>query len=160
MSYQPSVYREQGGAKLIVTSSGRGYAQGEIEIQSGGLLDLQSGAIANLPVQSLGAADVATNITNFGFTNITATTTGPTYTLAAPTVIGQWKYIVCDTVAGSSPGTAIVKSNSTGVNFSAGAENKLTFDAEDDAVVLVAKTLTAWRIVSNTGAVALGTVTT
>src|SRR3990167_1595510 len=35
MSYQPKVYREQGGDKIIIASSG------ELEIQSGGTLDLQ-----------------------------------------------------------------------------------------------------------------------
>ncbi len=160
MSYQPSVYREQGGAKLIVTSSGRGFAEGEIEIQSGGHIDVQSGGHVIMPVQTLGSSQVATNITNYGYTNITATTTGPTYTLAAPTRVGLLKHIICGVVAGSSPGTAIVNSNSTGVSFSAGNENTLTFNAEDDAVLLVAQTTAAWRIVSNTGSVSLGTQST
>jgi hypothetical protein len=39
MSYQPKVYREQGGDKTVVASGG------EIEIQSGATLDLQAGAV-------------------------------------------------------------------------------------------------------------------
>ena len=38
MSYQPKVYREQGGNKIVIASGG------EIEIQSGATLDIQSGA--------------------------------------------------------------------------------------------------------------------
>lgn len=43
MSYQPKVYREQGGAKQVVASGG------EIELQSGATLEVQSGATFSLP---------------------------------------------------------------------------------------------------------------
>lgn len=42
MTYQPKVYREQGGDKLVVASGG------EIEVQSGGTLDLQAGSTVGL----------------------------------------------------------------------------------------------------------------
>ena len=188
--YQPSNYREHGGAKQILTSSGRGFAQGELEAQTGSAVDIQSGSsfsmatdmevksgglisvesggklvfesggYSTIAVQTLGSSQVATNITASGYTGITSTTTGPTYTLAGPTTPGMEKYIILETVAGSSPGTAIVNSNTTSVSFSAGGETALTFNAEDDAVHLVAKTTLAWRIVCNTGSVSLGAAAT
>ena len=42
MTYQPKVYREQGGDKQIVASGG------EIEVQSGGTVEAQAGATVNL----------------------------------------------------------------------------------------------------------------
>ncbi|HYE20972.1 MAG TPA: hypothetical protein VEA69_21175 [Tepidisphaeraceae bacterium] len=42
MSYQPKVYREQGGDKMIVASGG------EIEVKSGGTLDVQAGSTLTL----------------------------------------------------------------------------------------------------------------
>jgi len=49
MSYQPKVYREQGGDKTVVATGG------EIEVQSGATLDLQSGAVV---IGNLAAAAV------------------------------------------------------------------------------------------------------
>jgi len=42
MSYQTSVYRQQGGARLVVASGG------EIEVQSGGTVNLQSGSVLSV----------------------------------------------------------------------------------------------------------------
>lgn len=52
MSYEPKVYREQGGAKQVVASGG------EVEVQSGGALDLQSGATF-----TVGSSPVAADVT-------------------------------------------------------------------------------------------------
>ena len=51
--YQPKVYREQGGEKMIVADGG------EIEVQSGGTLDVQAGATVNLPSGGTAVADIA-----------------------------------------------------------------------------------------------------
>lgn len=44
MSYQPKVYRKQGGSELVVSSGGK------ITVESGGELERAAGSIAKLPI--------------------------------------------------------------------------------------------------------------
>jgi len=52
-TYQPKVYRKQGGDVLVVADGGK------IEIESGGEIELQSGATADLADKILAVADIA-----------------------------------------------------------------------------------------------------
>jgi hypothetical protein len=132
-TYQPAVYRKQGGDELVVASSGILTVEsgGEIEMEtgssmtfasgsglalasgssfklgtameiasggsialaSGAALTIASGAYQTVPVQTLAKAAVATPVTAFGISALEATTTGPTYTMEAPTAAGQVKFI-------------------------------------------------------------------
>lgn len=140
-----AIYKTHGGNRLVVDSSG------EIDVISGGKIDFESGGYFSLPVQSLLVANVATSITNFGVTTIAASTTGPTYTLAAP-VAGAIKIIAV--TSNTSSGTASVNTNSTGVSVSSSGDNQLQFNSITDRVTLVAQSTSAWLIVSNVGSVA------
>lgn len=163
MTYSVPVRREQGGKKLVVGSSG------EIEVLSGGVIDIQSGSSfscatniemqsgasivyasgsgATLPVQTLTSTQTATNITNFGLTVLTGTTTGPTYTLAAP-VVGIQKYLSLTHSSSGATHRCNVNSNTTGVSFDTTGGNQLVFaTSATRGVSLVAQTTAKWRIV-------------
>ena len=116
-----SNYREQGNARDVI--------QGELDIVSGGALNLEAGAVLTVPVQTLGTSQVATNITNCGLTTITASTTAPTYTLDAP-VAGVQKTIAC--TANTSSGTAVINTNAVGVTLSTSNDNAMTFNSIKD----------------------------
>jgi len=159
MSYNADIYREQGGKKLVVGSSG------EIEIRSSGFVDVQDGgyiayAAGAAFVQSLvelGTSQVATNVTGFGATTIVASTTAPAYTVAAPERAGQMCWV--NVVQNTSSGTAVLQTSSTGVSISSTGANQITFNALE-GVALIAKSTTGWRVALNGGAVTYGAQST
>lgn len=163
MSYNVPVRREQGGKKLVVGSSG------ELEVLSGGVIDIQSGSsfscatdiemqsgasvvygsgsALKYPIQTLTSTQTATNVTNFGLTVLTGTTTGPTYTLAAP-VVGVPKFISLTHSSSGATHRAVLNSNTTGVSFDTTGGNQLTFATSAlRGISLVAQTTAKWRIV-------------
>lgn len=163
MSYNVPVRREQGGKKLVVASSG------ELEVLSGGVIDIQAGSSFScatdiemqsgasivyaagsafkVPIQTLTSTQTGTNITNFGLSVLTGTTTGPTYTLAAP-VVGVQKYLSLTHSSSGATHRAVVNSNTTGVSFDTTGGNQLTFATSAlRGISLVAQTTAKWRIV-------------
>lgn len=141
MSYQPKVYKKQGGTEQVIASGG--YQT----VESGGYVDYQAGGYFKLPVQTLGSSQTATNITNFGLTRLTGTTTGPTYTLAAP-VVGLQKYLFLNATSSGVTHRAVVNANTTGVSFDTTGGNQLTLATSAvRGVSLVALTTAAWKIV-------------
>ena len=151
MSYNTSVYRVQGGSELILSSTtGGGENPGRITAQSGSYGYL-------MPVQTLGTSQVATNVVEHGYTSIVASTTAPQYTLAGPSIAGLCKHVRVE--SNTSSGTCLLLTSSTGVSVSSSG-NQLTFNAVNDSVTLVSVSTAAWRIVNNTGSVAVGTQTT
>jgi hypothetical protein len=119
------VYRKQGGTQLVVASGG------SIE----------------MPVQTLTSADTATTVTNFGMSVLQATTTGPTYTMAAPE-LGVWKHLAISHTSSGVTHRCVVRSNSTGVQFDTTGGNQITFATSAlRSVTLVAQTTAAWKIV-------------
>lgn len=153
MTYQPAVYRQQGGDSLIVASSGTVTVNsgGTINVDSGGILSLDSGAIYYETAQTLAVANVATPVTANGFTLLTATTTGPSYTLAAPTYAGQAKDIAITATSSGVTHRAVLYAGSTDKTFGQLAGdmgNTLTFASSTcHGVRLRASSTTAWRIV-------------
>lgn len=140
-TYQPKVYRKHGGAELVVASSGT------LTVESGGIVNYQSGGYARLPVQSLGSSQVATTVVNYGLSVLTGTTTGPTYSLAAP-VVGLFKAISLSATSSGATHRAVLNANSTGVSFDTTGGNQLTFATSAlRGVSLVAETTAKWRIV-------------
>lgn len=151
MSYQSKVYRNQGGDQLTVASGGTVSVEsgGSVTIASGGTLSVASGGAFALGGTVLGTSQVATAIKGSGFTAITASTTAPNYTLAAP-VAGAVVGIRVE--ANTSSGTATV--TTTAAFDQAGSKNRLKFDAVNDAVLLMGVSTTGWAIVGNVGSVA------
>lgn len=155
MSYQPAIYRAQGGAELVLDSSGFGRGAGTLTVKSGGTVNLESGAALNLasgsalasPVQALGSSQTATTVTNFGLTVLTGTTTGPTFTMAAP-VVGYRKSLSLSHSSSGATHRAVVRSNSTGVSFDTTGGNQVTLATSAlRGITLEAQSTTKWRIV-------------
>lgn len=148
--YHRGVYRAQGGDELVVASSGA------ITVQSGGIVNYQAGGYFKYPVQSLGSSQTATTVTNFGLTVLTGTTTGPTFTMAAP-VVGLDKQISLSHSSSGATHRAVLRSNSTGVSFDTTGGNQLTFATSAlRGASLIAETTAKWRIVGVYSGASLG----
>jgi hypothetical protein len=143
-SYQPAVYRKQGGDELVVASSGLLTVEsgGEIEMESGSSMTFASGSglalasgssfscATNLEIASGGSivmnsaaamtvpyvavSSTATTITNSGVSWITGTTAGPDYAMAAPTRSGLWKLLVLNASSSGATHRASIYTGSTG----------------------------------------------
>lgn len=111
-----------------------------------GLVSLAAGLA--LSVTTATCATTGTAIVNRGLTILTSTTT-KTYSLAAP-VAGIVKAIIC-TASGTSVKT--VKSPA-GVTVD-GTNDDLTFNAANEAVILIGCSSTRWGVISNVNAVGL-----
>lgn len=187
--YQPAIYREQGGKRLVIDSTG------ELDILSGGHMDVESGgyiAIASggylsvggyITVPSAGYISVASggyvSVASGGYVAMpahTRTTTNvataiPNYgicslvaTTTGPTytlaVPVAGTEVVLHVTSNTSSGTCNVNTNSTGVAVSSTGGNQLQFNAVNDAVRLTAQSATRWVICGNVGSVATATRST
>ena len=141
-SYQPKVYRAQGGDTLVITSSGTLTLEGRmdvssgssitvasgggmslasgssfscathLEIASGGVLKFASGSEMTVPYQVVTSSD--TTIVNSGISIVTGTTSGPDYVMAAPTRSGLWKNITLTCTSSGATHRATIYTGSTG----------------------------------------------
>lgn len=154
MSYNAKVYRKQGGDELVVASGGKLTLESgssftlasDLELASGAIISFASGAAFKVPIQTLTSTQTATNVTNFGLSILNGTTTGPTYTIAAP-VVGYVKYISLNATSSGVTHRAIVNANTTGVSFDTTGGNQLTFATSAlRGVTLVAQTTAKWRV--------------
>jgi hypothetical protein len=138
MTYQPKIYRAQGGASLVVSSGGAITVAGSVAVSSGGYISSEI-------VQT--AATSATVINAYGLTIVTGTTVGPTFLISNP-ITGVPKYI---NLAASSSGAthrAIIAPASTGVSFDTTGENNITLATSAiRGVTLVGASTTAWKCV-------------
>lgn len=158
--YQPAVYREQGGNTIVIASSGKismengstmTVASGAaVGFDSGATLSVASGVTFYEAAQTLTTTGTATAVTANGFTLLTATTTGPTYTLAAPTYAGQAKDIAITASSSGATHRAVLYAGTTDKTFGQVAGdmgNTLTFASTTcHGVRLRASSTTAWRI--------------
>lgn len=180
-SYQPKVYRAQGGDSLVITSSGTLTLEGRMdvssgssitiasgggislasgssfscatamEIASGGSVQWASGSYFTLPVQTV--TSTATQLTNFGLSLVQGTTTGPVYTIATPTAAGQWKSIVLSPTSSGVTNRAVVYSGSTGTSFNSTGANQIALNTSACAAVsMVSISTTGWRLIAVRGA--------
>ena len=152
MSYQPKIYRKQGGSDLVVASGG------QIDIESGGHIDLESGGylaaaaggyIAN-PYQALGSSQTATAIVNSGVTVLTGTTTGPTYVLPAPAAAGVAKWVVLNPTSSGATHRCVVSTSAAGVKITHHSNDgdKLTLNTSaQGSALMVASGTSEWRVV-------------
>lgn len=153
MSYEPKTYRKDGGDTFIVASGG------SIDIESGGALKLggvdKSVALANV----LGVAPLTIDGTTGkkacqvnGVTIVTGGTGIADLTLAAPTPGA----VAIIRIASLTPGSVVV-TTAAGVTLD-GTNNTATFDAANEALMLVYASATAWAIALNVGGVVLSSV--
>ena len=175
-SYNARVRMEQDGKRLAAGSSG------SIDIESGGDLDIESGGALKLrgtQVNSTGGAwfvnryaraDVETvvgvstestaavSLVNHGLSLISSTgSTGgsATFKLPAPAA-GLRKTIIAQSAAAGKTAIVSTTAGAVSINYTKTYHN-LTFNADDEAVVLEGVSATKWVVASNVGAVALST---
>lgn len=140
-NYSPKIYKKQGGLEQVISSGGTQ------TIESGGIVNYQSGGYFKVPVQTLTSTQTATNATNFGLTVLTGTTTGPTYTLAAPSAAGLMKQFSMTSSSSGATHRAVIRSNSTGVSFDTTGGNQVTMATSAvRGLTLVSQSTAAWRI--------------
>lgn len=153
MSYQPKVYREQGGASLVIASGGTVTNKGSISCSS-------AGYVASEVVQTVSSS--ATTINAYGLSIVTGTTVGPTYLIANP-ITGVPKYISLAAASSGVTHRAIIAHASTGVSFDTTGANALTMATSAiRGISLIGASTTAWKCVGtyvNT-MLGLGVVTT
>ena len=159
---QCAIYKTQGGNRLVVDSSGevdilsggkidvesggQVNVAGQIDIESGGTVNFEAGGYWTVPVQTLTSTQTATNITNFGLSILTGTTTGPTYTLAAP-VVGVTKFISMTSSSSGATHRAVINANTTGVSFDTTGGNQVTMATSAvRGLTIVGQSTTKWRI--------------
>ncbi len=94
-------------------------------------------------------ASTATNVSNVGM-SLLASTAAKTFTMDAPAV-GCQKQVIC-TAASTTVQT--LNSGSTGITFD-GSADTLTFNGNNEAVILQGISTTRWAILSNTGGVGI-----
>lgn len=123
-TYQPKIYRKQGGNILVVASTG------QITVESGGGINIESGGNITIDdggqiVQPVVSETTAAALSNSGVSVITKGTTGTganTYTIDAPAT-GVPKYL--SATAANTSEHIIVQAN-TNVSFDpAGSKDKL-----------------------------------
>lgn len=147
MTYNAKIYRKQGGNEMVVASGGVITVDSGASIAMSGTMSFAAGAYTQVPIQTLTSTQTGTNVTNFGLTVLTGTTTGPTFTLAAP-VVGLQKTLSLTCSSSGATHRAVVRSNSTGVSFDTTGGNQITLATSAlRGATLVAQTTAAWRIV-------------
>ena len=154
------VYREQGGNRLVVGSTGQitGATSDNLVINSTGItigstgrLGIQAGGLITLPVTT---GSTTVDVSNCGLTAITATSGGgaQVFNIADP-VAGVLKTIVC--LVANSTDTATLKASTT-VSFDNATKNRYRFVAEG-AVHMVGVSATRWAVTSVSTAIAFAT---
>jgi hypothetical protein len=174
MTYQPAVYRAQGGDDLVIASSGTvtmesgstmtiasGAAAtlagtltvasgGVITVASGGTFTVASGATWTPAAEAIQtAATTATVITASGLTIVTGTSDMPTFLMANP-IVGVPKYLIWTGTSGDGTTSigAIIGAASTGVTFDTSGQNLITLASSGlRGVSLVGVTTLRWAVV-------------
>lgn len=110
-------------------------------------------AATSVPVQALTSASTGTQITNFGVTTITHTSTGDkTYKLARP-LAGVTKNISVRN--GGSTQNVFIRSVSTAVTFFPTTANLMDFAGANPSVSLVGISTSQWAITARTTGITL-----
>ena len=156
MSYQPKVYRKQGGDELVVASGG------SIDIESGGSLELAGTAISATAAELNNAADVSGRVQE-----VTATAGGTIAAGVQSVELNHATVIAAATIADAAnhPGLFVVKDTSasgtaahtltlTAGTFN-GTNNVATLNAPDECLIVYFDSAGNGTIVENVGTVAL-----
>lgn len=146
-SYQPKVYRKQGGAEQVIASGGQQTVEsgGVISVQSGGALNMDAGATMKLPfvAEAEGSTMSAYGISSIGGTS------AHSWNIDAP-VAGAFKIIAIN--AASTSAAQTIYSGSSGITFD-GTNDTLTIESPA-GLTLVGLSATRWHIASRQLAVA------
>ena len=149
-TYQPKVYRKQGGAEFVVANSGYMTVEsgGQVDVESGGHIDIEDGGYIALPSAT---KTTAAALDTFGLSVLATTKEKRLYVLGAP-VAGREKFITA-TVSGATA-YASVTSTAAGAAFSVTATTakQLRFVGIGTAH-LIGKSTSRWAVVSMTTAV-------
>jgi hypothetical protein len=150
MTYQPKVYRKQGGADLVIASGGK------LDLESGSTMTVAgdvtlSGTLnitgyTRIPYQTLTTTQTATPITNYGVSVVAISTAAvAAYTLAAPVAAGMLKEIIASP---TSAGTCSIYTGSTGLPIihDTATGNTVTLGATRQSVTLLSLGTSAWRL--------------
>lgn len=131
MTYQPKVYRKQGGDEIVVSSGGK------ISTETGGYI---AGYVETISTS-------ATALTAAGLSIVTGTTVGPTYLIANP-ITGVPKFISLAAASSGVTHRAIIAPASTGVSFDTTGANALTLSTSAiRACVLYGASTSAYKLV-------------
>lgn len=157
-TYQPAVYRKQGGNELVVASSGLITVEsgGDINLESGGDINLASGSRINVSAgggifSPVTYTTVASTFGNHGVLAIDAVTTNATtHTIGIP-VAGCDLTICCIGVSTLSTGH-LVGMPSTNVNFGTSLRRFIRFTAQDTSIRLIGLSTSQYAIASMSGA--------
>jgi hypothetical protein len=141
-TYDPKVYRKQGGNELVVASSGK--------------ITFETGGYAVKPTTTRLVAAKATAIQLGCICGITASTTTPEYKLATPVAGAE---IVVTLVAQTSNVGAAVYTGSTGIAMATSGANKITLVGQNQTAIFHGASATRWYVTKNTS-IAFGTHTT
>ena len=157
-TYQVKVYEKQGGAELVVASSGYITVEsgGQVDVESGGHIDLESGGYISVADGGYIQLPVVTDTTaaaleNSGVSVIKTTSVKRIFQLGAPAA-GKEKYVVA-TVAAATSWASIT---STGANANArfmligASTHKQVRMAATGVVHLVGQSSTLWIVVAKT----------
>lgn len=152
MTYQPKVYRQQGGSTLTIASGGSLSLESgsSFNVASGSGITVAAGAYMAQPYQTLGSSQVATSINIDGVTLLTGTTTGPTYLLGAPSAAGISKWLVLNPSSSGATHRCVVSSSawSGKITHHSATGDKLTLNTSAQAAALmVSSGTTEWRVV-------------
>jgi hypothetical protein len=164
-SYQPAVYRKQGGDELVVASSGYVTVEsgGEITVNSGGKINLESGSTLTLAgVVGVGAAitcgsggyvanyvqtadTTAVTILPYGLSLVTGTTVFPTFQMSNPVPgVQKWLSLVGTT---ADEIKAVITSATTAITFDSSGQNAITLESTGlHSVSLIGATTLSWRV--------------
>ena len=145
-TYQPKVYEKQGGAELVVASSGK------ITVESGGYINVYDGGYIKLPVVT---ESTSANASDFGVSILASTGTKEKFGLDAGSK-GEWKFV--EVTVPQATGFVCLGSSSITINYRGTSEQYLKFSG-DAGVTLVADTTSTWFVAgeSSTGAIATST---
>ena len=172
MTYQSKVYRQQGGAKLVVASGGNVTVQsggtldiegvqtvkstmavpnnGTVAVASGGKVTMDAGAVMTYPVVAKSKTTAATAIMANTINLLTGTSTGPTCKLPPPSNALKGAEIRATFVGLTGPhSTGTFTLSSTVDLLGTDTKNLLVFDALGETAVLYG-TSTAWCVGANT----------
>lgn len=160
-TYQPKIYRSEGGDKLTAASGGSVVLEsgssvsvatdleiasgGRLVIQSGGSIAFSTGSQATHPVQT--AATTATVISAIGLTVVEGTTAGPTFLIANP-ITGQFKGLSLTHSSSGATHRALISPASTAVSFDTTGGNQITLaTSAARGVLLWGASTSSYRIV-------------
>ena len=162
-TYQPKVYRRQGGDEQVIASGGVQTVEsggsidvesgGDIAVESGGSITLENGASIRATVTD-GSSSVAT-IPPAGIATVTSTGKADSFAMSGAPTAGDVLYISCDTA--TTTGFCLVVA-AAGVTFSSTAALRtLKFNTSNTMATCVAVSATRYAVDNSTAFVPTST---